>query len=555
MFDEQYDWVVVGSGGGALCSALKMADLGKRVLVLEKTEYVGGTTARSGGVMWLPNNPFMAEAGISDSTELAHLYLDTLVGEDPSAKGTSKLRRDTYLRECLKMLAFVRSKGLQFHRHAYWPDYHTELPGASEPGRTVLPKPFNIRRLGQWQNKLRPGFLLFPAHMDEAIEVPRQRYQFRSRLIMLRVGLRLIWDKITGAKRVGAGMALQGAMLEAVLAAGVDIRTNTPVVELIEEQGRVTGVLATINGEQKSIGANLGVLVNAGGFAHNQSMRDQYIPGTSTEWTSASPGDTGEMINTMASHGAALAQMNERVGNQTTLPPGAEKADFKPGAQQLTAGPHALLVDQTGVRYMNEGGSYMSYCQKMLERNQQVPAIPSWAIFDAQYVARYQLAGVNPTPKRLQAWRESGYLKQADSIAELAEAISVPADALDATVNRFNGFVVNNRDEDFGRGERAYDHWLGDPTLKPSSTMAAINKGPYYAVPVYPGDVSTYGGVVTNEHSQVLREDNTVIEGLYASGVSTASVMGRAYPGAGASVGPSFTWGFVAAKHAAKAEQ
>ena len=249
--------------------------------------------------------------------------------------------------------------------------------------------------------------------------------------------------------------------------------------------------------------------------------------------------------------GAAVAQMEERVGNQTTLPPGSEGDGIKPGAQGLTASPHVILVDQSGVRYMNEGGSYMAYAKKMLERNKTVPAVPSWAIFDSQYTSKYMMGSVVPSAKKLQQWFDAGYLKRADTIEGLAAQIGVEPQALAATVTRFNGFVAKNHDDDFGRGDIPYDRWLGDPVHKPSETLGSIEQGPFYAVPVLPGDVGTYGGVVTDECARVLRADGSVIAGLYATGVSTASVMGRSYPGAGSSVGPSFTWGYVAARHAA----
>jgi len=253
--------------------------------------------------------------------------------------------------------------------------------------------------------------------------------------------------------------------------------------------------------------------------------------------------------------GAAVAQMEEMVGNQATLPPGTGEDDIKAGVQGLTAAPHAILVDQTGVRYMNEGGSYMAYCKGMLERNKVAAAVPSWAIFDSQFMRNYMLAGTMPGSKKPQSWYDEGFLRKADTIEALASMIDVPPDALKATVERFNDFVANNRDEDFHRGDRAYDRWLGDPYHKPSETLGKIEQGPFYAVAVVPGDVGTYGGVVTDEKARVLRDDGSVIPGLFATGVSTASVMGRVYPGAGSSVGPSFVWGYLAAKHAANARE
>jgi 3-oxosteroid 1-dehydrogenase len=205
------------------------------------------------------------------------------------------------------------------------------------------------------------------------------------------------------------------------------------------------------------------------------------------------------------------------------------------------------------VRYQNEGGSYMAYCRGMLVRNQTVPAVPSWAVFDSQFMERYMVAGTMPGSRKPQTWHESGYLRSGATVEELARRLNMQPARLRATVERFNDFVGQGRDADFNRGGRAYDRWLGDPFNKPSETLGRLEKGPYYAIPVIPGDVSTYGGVVTDAQARVLREDGTVIPGLYATGVSTASVMGRVYPGAGSSVGPSFVWGFVAAKHAAHA--
>ena len=331
------------------------------------------------------------------------------------------------------------------------------------------------------------------------------------------------------------------------LTAGVEFKTGAGVRELIVEDGAVTGIVT----DQGRIGARLGVLVNAGGFARNQAMRDRHIPGTSTDWTDAAPGDTGEMIMEMARIGAALSQMGEFVGVQKTLPPGSEQRDTKPGMQGTTAAPHAILVDQSGVRYMNEGGSYMAYCKGMRERDRIVHAVPSWAIMDAQHMGTYMFAGTMPGSAKPQSWYDSGYLRRADTIEDLARLIGVDPATLTATIDRFNGFVVNDKDEDFQRGDRAYDQWLGDPYHKPSATLGTIAEAPFYAVPVVPGDVGTYGGAVTDANARVLREDGSVIPGLYATGVSTASVMGPVYPGAGSSVGPSFVWGYVAAKHAA----
>lgn len=555
-FDECFDFVIVGSGGGSMCAALLMRSLGKRVVILEKTELVGGTTARSGGVLWIPNNPLMRHAGIDDSFENAAMYLDSVLGAPADAPGASRERRHTYLTEAPRMIEFLMSQGIELTRVAEWPDYYDDLPGGSVAGRTVVAKLFDANQLGAWKARLRPSFIKapLPATLEEMMELPTLKVSWRTKLLVVRLVLRAALAKLTGKEWVAGGAALQGRMLQAALRCGVEFRTESPVSELTVAAARVRGVITVKGGQPWRIGASHGVLVNSGGFARNQRMRDRYQPGTSVQWTMAAPGDTGEMIEEMMRQGAAVAQMEERVGNQQTLPPGAADSEFKPTAQGLTAAPHAILVDRSGVRYMNEAGSYMAYCKGMLERNKVVPAVPSWAVFDSQYLRKYMLAGTLPGSSKPQSWFDSGYLKRADGIAGLAQQLGMEPATLEATLARFNGFVAANCDADFHRGRRAYDRWLGDPFHQPSETLGRLDTPPFYAVPIVPGDVGTFGGVVTDEHARVLRTDGSIIAGLYATGNATASVMGRAYPGAGASIGPSFVWGYVAAKHAAQTQ-
>ena len=548
-FDETHDFVVVGSGGGSMCCALALRGGSKSVVILEKTSLIGGTTARSGGVMWIPNNRFMKRDGVPDSIEQANSYMDAVIGDHNDTPGATRARRQTYVKVGSQMIDFLVEQGIRLNRVSYWPDYRDEAPGGSERGRTVVAELFDVNELGPWKSKLRPNFIPMMSTLDEMLKLRFIKKSWESKRIAVRFALRTIIAKLTGKHYVTAGAALQGRMLQASLKAGVEFRTGAAVKELIVEDGAVKGVVAEIDGNLRRIGARLGVLVNAGGFAHNQAMREQYQPGTSAKWTNTAEGDTGEMILEMMRHGAAIAQMEEMVGNQMSIPPGMENDAVKPVVQGVTAAPHAILVDQTGVRYMNEAGSYMTYCQGMLARNKMVPAIPSWAIMDSQYMRNYGLIAPFPSAKKPQNWYDSGYLRRADTIDELAVLLNMEPAVLRGTVDRFNGFVAKNHDDDFNRGDRAYDRWLGDVYHKSNASLGSISEGPFYAVQVVPGDVGTYGGVVTDEHARVLRENGLPIEGLYATGVSTASVMGRAYAGAGASVGPSFVWGYVTAKH------
>jgi len=548
--NETFDFIVIGSGGGSFCAALAASKAGQRVLVLEKTDLVGGTTAISGGVMWIPANRYLAEAGITDSEEQAIAYMDAVVGDHDDTPGATPERRRTYVEEAPRMVDFLEEQGVRLRRVPSWPDYQ-DAPGASEPGRTVVSELFDINTLGEWKQRLRPGFLPLPAYLEEAMQLPDMKRSGAAFRTLLRVIGRTLGSRLRGRHLVTAGQALQGQMLGAALAAGTEVRTATGVKSLLTDNGRIVGVTIDRNGQDWHIGAESGVLINAGGFSRNPRMLEKYIPGASTDWTLTAPGDTGEMIEEAVRHGAAVAQMEERVGNPVSLPP--DSADGKPVVVHGDlAKPHSILVDQTGKRYMRESRSYVEVSRGILEHSRETQATPSWLVLDSRYLATYPLAGNMRGKKKPASWFEQGFLRKGDSLRELAAACDIDPGALEDSVLRFNEQVRAGRDTDFGRGDHVYDNWLGDGLHTPSPTLGTIEEGPYYAIPVYPGDVSTYGGLVTDEHARVLNTDGTAIPGLYATGTSTASVMGRGCPGAGASIGPSFTWGYVAALHASR---
>ncbi len=558
--DEEFDFVVVGSGGGSMCAGLFMRSADKSVVILEKTDMVGGTTARSGGVMWIPNNRFMAEDGVEDSFQKSMTYMDATAGQSVDAPGTSPERRRAYVTEGPAMVDFLVKQGVRLRRIKEYPDYYDDRAGGSVPGRTVVAELFNASELGEWRKKLRPNFLQLPGSLDEFFFLGDYNKSWKGKYTVFKVGLRGALAKLTGKNWVTAGAALQGRMLQQALKKGVDIRLNSGVKSFIVEDGAVKGVVVNRDGRDVRIGAKLGVLVNAGGFAQNQEMRDKYIPGTSTEWTATTPGDTGEMLRELMSLGAWTGQLNEMVGNQMAIPPGRENKNGNGlelstvSGQMDIANPHSILVDKSGVRYMNEGGSYMEFCQNMLKRNETVPAVPSYWIVDEQFMKTYMFCGTFAGTAKPQEWYDKGFLRKADTLEELAKLCGIDPAGLTATVDTFNADARAGQDKVFHRGDRAYDKWLGDRHHRPSQALGTIEKGPFYACLVVPGDVGTYGGVVTDENARVLRPDGSPITGLYATGTTTASVMGRIYPGAGASVGPSFTWGYVAAKHAANAQ-
>ncbi|MFC3173763.1 FAD-dependent oxidoreductase [Novosphingobium bradum] len=544
-FDETVDAIIVGSGAGAVCAALYLKSCNKRAVILEKTDRFGGSTAISGGIVWAPGNMLMRRAGIADSEERALTYFDVVVGDVGPA--SSLARRKAFLRGIDEALRFLESRGMAFFRQEGYADYYDDRPGGEPRGRTVMARPYDLRDLGEWAAKLRGhGAPAMPINTHEGGRLATVKTTWRGKRAALRVAWRMLVNRLTGRQWVGSGNALQGRLLRLALDAGIDIRLETPVTDLIIDQGRVTGVAVAAPGGPRRIRARDGVLISAGGFAHNARMREHHGPHpASVDWTMANPGDTGEMIEAGQRAGAAVDLMDAVWWTSASLP--------APGQRILNVTdvgrPHAIIVDQSGRRYMNEAASYVEVGNNQYARNRTVPAIPSWLILDHRNRSTYPLFMAMPG-KTPQAWLDSGYLKRAPTLEALAEDCGIDPQALRETVERFNGFARNGVDEDFRRGARQYDHWLGgDPSVGPNPSLAPLETAPFYALRLYPGDVGTAGGLLTDEHARVLRPDGSAIPGLYATGNSTASVMGRHYPGAGSSIAASLAFAWQAVRH------
>jgi 3-oxosteroid 1-dehydrogenase len=556
-FDETFDLVVVGSGAGSMCAALVAAEGGLTTAILEKQPKVGGSTGFSGGVLWLPNNPLMQRDGVADSYEEARRYLDAAVTYE--GPGTSPARREAFLKSGPEMITFLEQQGMLFERAEGYCDYYDELPGGSTHGRTVHVTLFDISELGEWHDRL----AVFPGRplrvsVEEVPQLALVKRTWKARRVAARVGARYIKNAVRRQDIRGAGAAMQGRMLQLALRAGTSVQPDTPVKELIVEGGRVTGVVAERNGRRVRVGARRGVLINAGGYSHNAAIREAHGPApAATRWTLANLGDTGEMLQMAMDIGAATDCLGESWWMFTSLGPGEvppKGAVTKEGTPALFGHhfdislPHAIVVDQDGNRFTDEAGSYMENGHRLYERQRQTGrAVPAWAIIESRHRKRY-LWGTNlgRTPRE---WLDSGYLKVAYAVEDLARVCGIDEAGLRRTVNRFNEFARTGVDRDYGRGSRAFDRYHGDPTNKPNPSLGAIEEPPFYAVAIYPSDVGSAGGLVTDSDARVLREDGAVIEGLYATGNSTASVMGRTYPGAGASIAPSFVFAYRAAQH------
>jgi len=564
--DAVYDLVIVGSGGGSMCAALAAKRLGKRPVILEKQARVGGSTGYSGGVWWIPNNPLMARAGIPDSLEEARRYLDAVVTY--KGPGTTPERREAFLKMGPETVRFLETQGMAFRRPVnVWPDYYDDAPGGKPEGRSLLAENFNVNELGEWKERLsvyRPSYNL-PMGSDEygTMFLMKRTWAGKSKAMKLAFGI--LRDKITGKQHVASGAAIQGRMLQMALRAGIEIYPEMPVSDLIVEEGRVTGVSIVTEGRRVEVRARDGVLINAGGFSRNGEMRQRLARSPiSGNWTNANPGDTGEMLETMMRLGAATDCLDTAwwvVTSRNTngdWPAGVVQPDGTafPFMHHLDLSfPHCIMVDGTGARFCDESGAYMEIGERMYAREQQTGrAIPSWTIFDSRHRERYNW-GNQPPGKTPAEWIESGYMKKANTLDELAALCGIDAGGLQATVQRFNGFAQSGKDEDFNRGGRAFDRSHGDPTVKPNPSLGAIERAPFYACAMYPGDVGTAGGVVTDQYARVIRQDGSVIPGLYATGNTTASVFGRCYPGAGASIAASFAFAYIAALHSAGSNQ
>lgn len=553
--DRTADVLIVGSGVAGMTAALAARSRGLRPLVVEKAPRLGGTSAWSGGVLWVPVNPVMLEAGASDTADDALLYLDSVVGDQGPA--TSAERKRAFVGKGPEMIRFLRGLGVTFVYNDGFPDYYPSLPGGHERGRSLNVAMLDLAELGSWQKSLRgmkgSGLKvdLLMATYSEAPAMTRMVTTPAGARMALRIAGRTLWARLR-RRAVGAmGQAMMGQLLRAATAQDIELWTDTRLVELVVENGRVAGAVLERDDAQVTVRAGRGVVLAAGGFSHNEAMRKEFgRRPASVDWTSAPPEDTGDAIQLGIGAGAATALMDEAVwAPASILPDGTPVPHLWERAL-----PHSIMVDSSGARYCNEAASYMEVGQAQYERHATVPAIPAWLIIDSWHRRRYPFGGTPPsvTPRE---WITSGYMRKAGTLRELAGLCGIDPEGLVATAERFAAMARAGVDEDFQRGETAYDREFGQPGHRPNMCLGALDRPPYYAVACYPGDVGTVGGLLTDEHSRVLREDGSVITGLYAAGATSATVMGRVYPGAGATLGPAAVFGYIAGLHAAEGDR
>ena len=536
--EETFDLVIVGSGCASVTAALAARSLGGSALIIEKQALFGGSSAYSGGILWIPNNPLLDD----DTEEASRAYLNAIVGEP--GKASPMMKREAFLREGPRAIQFLLDQGVNLVR-VFWPDYYSSAPGGHEYGRTVAGALFDINELGEWRDKLGVfnGFPALPVGSHEFVDLTLAKRTWKGRIAGMKLGARMAWDKLTGKRRRGSGNAIQGRLLQAALKAGIPIRLETELIGIETESEKVTGVQVRDASGEHVIKANRGVLLNAGGFSRNLKMREQFQPKpTSVDWTQVNPGDTGEVMQMAMALGADTDCMEEAWWTPGSLLPDGTYGGFHvPGE---SGKPHVIIVGPDGKRVGNEAGAYMEFGQRMYARG----AVPSFAILESRVLSYYSwgpiMVGTSVKP-----FIDNGYLIADDTLEGLASKCGIDVAGFTAEVARFNGFAATGVDEDFQRGASFHNQAMGDPNNKPNPSLGAIERGPFYAVKIWPMDVGTSGGIVTDEYARVLKGDGKPIAGLYAAGNITAPVVAGTYPGAGASLGGGVTWGFVAARH------
>ncbi len=541
----EVDVVVVGAGAAGMSAALAAADHGLDTVLLEKSAYFGGSTARSGGGVWIPGNYALKAARQDDPLANSKLYLDSIVGDV-----VPKIRRDTYVDRGAEVMDFIKARTpVRFTWVPDYADYHPEQPGGRPKGRTVEPIPMDARFLGSELERLHPPYTKAPANLivtqADFRKISLGLRTLRGPATMVKVTVKRLVSLLLRRRMYAMGNAIAIGLRKGLLDAGVPVHYETDLHDLVIEDGRVVGVRVSRDGVEHVVRARRGVVLGSGGFERNAELREKYLPQpTSADWTTGSQFNTGGGLLAGVAAGAEADLLDDAWWGPTIPLPG--RPWFCLAERNL---PGSIIVNSAGQRFMNEALPYVEAVHEIYKGEATgVGHVPAWMVIDQRYRNRYVFAGLMPRQPFPGRWYKNGVVRKADTLAALAAEIEVPAEALAATVARFNTFAKSGTDEDFHRGESAYDKYYSDPTVKPNPSLHSIDEGPFYAVKIVPGDLGTKGGLVTDEHARVLRADGSVISGLYAAGNVSSAVMGNTYPGPGGTIGPALVFGYLAAE-------
>ncbi|CDO90858.1 3-ketosteroid-delta-1-dehydrogenase [Mycobacterium triplex] len=559
-FDHVVDVLIVGSGGGGMAAALTAHACGLDALVVEKASYFGGSTALSGGGIWVPGAPAQRREGYSPDPEGVVEYLlritEGLVSE-------ARIRQ--YVESAPKMLEFLEglSSWFEFVWKPGYADYYPELPGGSELGSTINVPAIDLRKLGADEQLMLKPLALAPRGIWLGPKDLRTFYRIRQSWAGKGVLLKLVWRmfkaRAFNERMAAIGQSLVARLRLAMRENGIPLWLDAPMIELLTDaDGSVSGAVLERDGAKQRIGARRGVILASGGFDHDLAWRKEQLPVVDQDWSFGNPVAMGDGIRAGEKVGAATDLLDEAWWFPAIQWPDG-RMQFMLNERMM---PSQFIVNGEGKRFINEAAPYMDFGHAMIDGQKSgVTHIPCWLITDHRSWKRYVVGGHLPLPKIPgapvptgrkipKAWLESGVVKAATSWDEMATKIGVPAAELRATAARFNELACRGHDDDFNRGDSVYDNYYGDPTL-PNPNLYPLGDPPYYAFRIVLGDLGTSGGLLTDEYARVLRPDGTIVSGLYAVGNTSAPVMGRSYAGAGATIGPAMTFGFVAAKHLA----
>jgi len=549
--DITVDLLIVGSGTG-MAAALAAHEKGLNSLIIEKTDVVGGSTARSGGAFWIPANPTLLADGSDDTLEKGKTYLEAITNDSLPDVWKSFLKNGP---DTVDML--LRTTPMEFFWAKGYSDYHPEKPGGDPLGRSCECKPFDLNRLGDEFDRFRPG------QMEAPIPMPVTGYGYKWMNLMLRKPFKsfpIIFKRLfqgvggllLGKKFDAGGQALAAGLFAGVIDANIPVWTNTEMVELISDGERVAGAIAEQDGKKVKIKAKKGVILAAGGFDHNMPMRREYqSPSLNQDLSLGAEGNTGDAITISKEEiNADTAYMNESWWFPSVAPLN-EDDEVKVMLAERSL-PGSFIVNSSGERFINEATDYMTFGQTLLKREKEGKEMGDmWIIFDQEYRNNYIFGGsIFPRAPLPDEWYEAGIAYKGETANALARKVGIPEENFTSTYERFNRMAEAGKDEDFHRGESAYDRYYGDPTVKPNPNLRPLD-GDLYAVKVVLSDLGTCGGLVADEHGRVLREDKSTIEGLYAIGNTSANIFGRVYPGAGATIAQGLVYGYIVANHIA----
>jgi 3-oxosteroid 1-dehydrogenase len=551
-WDKQVDVLVIGSGAGGLLAGLVAAHNRADVLIVEKASEWGGSSATSGGGIWIPCSDQAKALGREDSAEEAFTYVRKL-----SSPNVPDSHIHAFIDNAPEMLRWVTANTIINYEALPYPDYHVEEPGGKDGYRTHMPTPIDGRLLGDDMATLRSaspaaslfGYINWQFTETYALLFRPPGWTRALAKILVRyygdVGQRLRSSK---DRYLTLGNALAGGLRLALKEKGVPLWLESPLSELVVEEGRVVGAIITHKGKSLRIAACKGVVLAAGGFEHSAKLRAENIPSQpKTVRSGGQTNNTGDSIVAAVKIGADTRNMHSTWSAPVFSVPGEDRGRLSTIERAL---PGCIIVNQAGMRYLNEAASYHIVGQQMVRLNTlEASTDPSWVIFDHRFRHKYPMGPLLPIlPDWAQAKAVQQILKKAGTIAELAGKIGVDAGALIATVSRFNEHAAKGEDPDFQRGAAIYDRVFGDAANQPNPCLAPIVEAPFYAFPIYAGDIGTNGGLVTDDVARVLDTAGNPIPGLYAAGNNAATMMGESYPGAGATLGPGLTFGYVAAR-------